>query len=70
MSAQWRRRQLVCQLQTGSGNSASNGIAITEQPIAPIRSDLLALFERSELEKYLTEEELPAAGTDSDGGRP
>ena len=33
---------------------------VTEQPITPIRPDLLALFERSELEKYLTEEELPA----------
>jgi succinate dehydrogenase / fumarate reductase flavoprotein subunit len=63
MSAQWRRRQLVCQLGTGSGNGATGGIAVTEQPITPIRPDLLALFERSELEKYLTEEELPASGS-------
>ena len=61
MSAQWRRRQLVCQLD-GNG-TGSPGIAITEQPITPIRPDLLALFERSELEKYLTEEELPASGS-------
>jgi succinate dehydrogenase / fumarate reductase, flavoprotein subunit len=67
MSAQWRRRQLVCQID---GDGSSPGIAITEQPITPIRPDLLSLFERSELEKYLTEEELPAAGTDDDGGRP
>jgi succinate dehydrogenase / fumarate reductase flavoprotein subunit len=74
MSAQWRRRQLICQLD---GDAAgTTGIAITEQPITPIRPDLLALFERSELEKYLTDEELPAAdggaGTqiDTQGGRP
>jgi succinate dehydrogenase / fumarate reductase flavoprotein subunit len=63
MSAQWRRRQLICQIE-------GSGIAITEQPITPIRPDLLALFERSELEKYLTDDELPASDTDTQGGRP
>jgi succinate dehydrogenase / fumarate reductase flavoprotein subunit len=68
MSATWRRRQLVCQL--GTDVNGVDGIAITEQPITPIRPDLLALFERSELEKYLTDEELPATGSDIEGGRP
>jgi succinate dehydrogenase / fumarate reductase flavoprotein subunit len=51
MSAQWRRRSLICAIE-------GSGIAVTEQPITPIRPDLLALFERSELEKYLTTEEI------------
>ena len=71
MSAQWRGKLLICAVE-------GDGVAVTEQPITPIRPDLLALFDRSELEKYLTEAELPpaeptggpAAGTESDGGRP
>ena len=51
MSALWRQRSLICAID-------GDGIAVTEQPITPIRPDLLALFERSELEKYLTEDEL------------
>ncbi len=34
-------------------------IALTKQPMPPMREDLLALFDRAELKKYLTEEELP-----------
>ncbi len=52
MSAQWRRKLLLC---TADGDR----IEVTEQPITPMRPDLLELFERSELEKYLTDEELP-----------
>jgi succinate dehydrogenase / fumarate reductase flavoprotein subunit len=35
-------------------------VALWRQPVASLRPDLLELFERSELKKYLTEEELPA----------
>ncbi len=56
MSAQWRRKLLVC---AAEGTGIDAGISVTEKPIAPIRPDLLALFERSELEKYLTVDELP-----------
>jgi succinate dehydrogenase / fumarate reductase flavoprotein subunit len=53
MEAEWRKVNLVC--------TAVNGhIDVVEQPMTPMREDLLALFERSELAKYLTEEELPA----------
>jgi len=67
MSAEWRSKVLICTIDGA-------GIAVTEQPITPIRPDLLALFERSELEKYLTESELPdpeqpATGS-AEGGRP
>src|SRR6476469_892467 len=53
MEAEWRKVNLVC--------SAVNGhVDVLEQPMTPVRADLLALFDRSELAKYLTEEELPA----------
>ena len=66
MSAEWRSRLLICTVHGA-------GIAVTEQPITPIRPDLLALFERSELESYLTDAELPdadlqAGSTESMGG--
>ncbi|MEU7481013.1 fumarate reductase/succinate dehydrogenase flavoprotein subunit [Lentzea sp. NPDC042327] len=51
MDAQWRRKLLVC---TASGDGAE----VAEKPQIPIRSDLLDLFDRTELEKYLTAEEL------------
>ncbi|USX48207.1 fumarate reductase/succinate dehydrogenase flavoprotein subunit [Lentzea sp. HUAS12] len=51
MDAEWRRKLLVC---TTSGD----GVSVVEKPQIPIRSDLLDLFDRTELEKYLTSEEL------------
>ncbi|GAA2675054.1 MULTISPECIES: fumarate reductase/succinate dehydrogenase flavoprotein subunit [Actinosynnema] len=51
MDADWRRKVLLC---TASGD----GVAVAELAQEPIRADLLALFERAELEKYLTAEEL------------
>jgi succinate dehydrogenase / fumarate reductase flavoprotein subunit len=52
MSAEWRKVNLVCTL------SADNRVELKHQPLAPMRLDLLTLFERSELKKYLTDEEL------------
>ncbi|GAB3667331.1 fumarate reductase/succinate dehydrogenase flavoprotein subunit [Actinocorallia lasiicapitis] len=54
MSAEWRKVNLVCRL------SDSGQVALKHQPVDPMREDLLALFETSELKKYLTEEELPS----------
>ncbi|MFE2754721.1 fumarate reductase/succinate dehydrogenase flavoprotein subunit [Actinosynnema sp. NPDC059335] len=51
MDADWRRKLLVCTL---SGSS----VEVVEEPQVPIRPDLLALFEQSELQKYLTADEL------------
>ncbi|MFE9745816.1 fumarate reductase/succinate dehydrogenase flavoprotein subunit [Saccharothrix saharensis] len=51
MDAEWRRKLLVCTL---SGSS----VEVVEQPQLPIRPDLLELFEHSELQKYLTADEL------------
>jgi succinate dehydrogenase / fumarate reductase flavoprotein subunit len=52
MSAEWRRKNLICSL------GADGSVAIKHQPLPEIRADLLALFDTSELKKYLTEEEL------------
>jgi succinate dehydrogenase / fumarate reductase, flavoprotein subunit len=54
MSPEWRKVNLVC-YQDG------DRIAIRRQPMTPMRSDLLALFDRDELAKYYTDEELPPA---------
>jgi succinate dehydrogenase / fumarate reductase, flavoprotein subunit len=51
MEAEWRRKLLVC-------NVDGDGVSVTEKPQIPIRHDLLDLFDRTELEKYLTAEEL------------
>ena len=36
-------------------------MTLRRQPMAPMRADLLALFDRDELAKYYTDEELPPA---------
>jgi len=55
MDPAWRRKNLVCSV-AGSGSEAE--IRVQEQALAPMREDLIALFRREELAKYLTEEEL------------
>jgi succinate dehydrogenase / fumarate reductase flavoprotein subunit len=62
MSADWRRRLLICALD-GAG-----GVTVQPEPITPIRPDLLALFERSELAKYLTEDELTPLDEQQEAG--
>jgi succinate dehydrogenase / fumarate reductase flavoprotein subunit len=53
MSAQWRKVNLICSVADGS-----NDIDVVEQPMTPMRADLLALFGKDELKKYFTDEEL------------
>ena len=55
MDPQWRKLNLVCSLPDGP---ASTRVALVRQPVPTIRPDLLALFDRDELAKYLTDEEL------------
>ena len=55
MDPKWRQKNLVCSLTDGAA------VDVVEQPMIPMRSDLIALFDRDELAKYLTDEELPAA---------
>jgi succinate dehydrogenase / fumarate reductase flavoprotein subunit len=58
MSAQWRQRNLICSV------ASSNDVEVVEQPMLSMRTDLIELFDRDELAKYLTDEELEAL----DGG--
>ncbi len=53
MSPEWRKVNLICTLD-------GDRVSLTQQPMAPMRPDLLGLFDRDELKKYLTESELPA----------
>jgi succinate dehydrogenase / fumarate reductase flavoprotein subunit len=53
MSAEWRKVNLVCTL-----NATKDGVEVVQQPMPPMRPDLLALFKRDELKKYYTDEEL------------
>ena len=59
MSPEWRKVNLVCSLD------ADGDVTLRHQPVVPMRTDLLELFDVSELHKYMTDEELaglPGAG--------
>ncbi|MET7680367.1 fumarate reductase/succinate dehydrogenase flavoprotein subunit [Streptomyces sp. NPDC005423] len=63
MDRAWRRLNLLCRLagpaDGPAGTDAVRGrIALVRETTEPIRPDLLALFEKEELVKYLAEEEL------------
>jgi succinate dehydrogenase / fumarate reductase flavoprotein subunit len=53
MRPEWRKINLVCGLE-------GDKITITRQPTPPMRDDLIALFDKAELKKYLSEEEIAA----------
>ena len=52
MSPEWRKINLICSL------GADGTVTLRRQPLEPMRTDLLELFDVSELKKYMTEEEL------------
>lgn len=63
MDRRWRPANLLCTLADPSGGLAATDpergqITLERQTTEPIRPDLLALFEKEELVKYLAEEEL------------
>ncbi|MFF1453200.1 fumarate reductase/succinate dehydrogenase flavoprotein subunit [Streptomyces sp. NPDC058274] len=63
MDRTWRRVNLLCQLTDPTGGLAATDpvrgqIDLVRETTEPIRPDLLALFEKEELVKYLAEEEL------------
>ncbi|WP_431042428.1 fumarate reductase/succinate dehydrogenase flavoprotein subunit [Streptomyces sp. P1-3] len=63
MDRQWRRIVLECRLADPSADLSAadarpNRIRLTRITAPPIRPDLMALFEKEELVKYLTDEEL------------
>jgi succinate dehydrogenase / fumarate reductase flavoprotein subunit len=51
MEPSWRGVNLICA-------AAGDGIEVVAQPMTPMRPDLLRLFDRDELAKYLTDDEL------------
>ncbi|MDQ8702328.1 fumarate reductase/succinate dehydrogenase flavoprotein subunit [Streptomyces sp. LHD-70] len=63
MDRQWRHANLLCRLADPTGGLAATDpvrgqIRLEREETEPIRPDLLALFEKEELVKYLSEEEL------------
>jgi succinate dehydrogenase / fumarate reductase flavoprotein subunit len=58
MSPEWRKINLICTLD-------GDRVELTRQLMVPMRPELLALFERDELKKYLTDEELPAPSAEA-----
>ncbi|GAA2480769.1 fumarate reductase/succinate dehydrogenase flavoprotein subunit [Streptomyces gobitricini] len=56
MERAWRRVNLLCRI--ADPDSAEGQIALERTTTEPIRPDLLALFDKEELVKYLAEEEL------------
>jgi succinate dehydrogenase / fumarate reductase, flavoprotein subunit len=52
MSAEWRKVNLICSI-------SGEHVALSRKPVVSLRPDLMDLFDRAELKKYLTEEELP-----------
>jgi succinate dehydrogenase / fumarate reductase, flavoprotein subunit len=58
MDPTWRGINLVVEL-------GEERMSLSRKPVPPIRPDLLALFDRAELAKYLTSEELPGAGEEA-----
>ncbi|MFF5102962.1 fumarate reductase/succinate dehydrogenase flavoprotein subunit [Streptomyces sp. NPDC000134] len=63
MDRRWRNVNLLCRLADPTGGLAATDpvrgqIALDRETTDPIRPDLLALFDKEELVKYLAEEEL------------
>lgn len=56
MDANWRHTLLVC--RTAGNDPVVPDVTVTPEQQVPMRPDLLAVFELSELEKYYTDEEL------------
>ncbi|WP_256641887.1 fumarate reductase/succinate dehydrogenase flavoprotein subunit [Streptomyces murinus] len=54
MEREWRNVNLLCTL----ADSAVGRIRLTRETTPPVRPDLLGLFDKEELAKYLTDEEL------------
>jgi succinate dehydrogenase flavoprotein subunit len=54
MSPEWRKVNLICALD-------GDRVTLKQQPMVPMRADLMALFDRDELAKYYTDKELPPA---------
>ncbi|UAK33913.1 fumarate reductase/succinate dehydrogenase flavoprotein subunit [Nocardia asteroides] len=64
MDPTWRNQLLVCAVEPNTAGEPIPEVTVTRKEQPPMRSDLLALFDLGELEKYYTPDELaghPAA---------
>jgi succinate dehydrogenase / fumarate reductase, flavoprotein subunit len=57
-SAEWRRINLICSVEWPGQDGGLSRIAVRRQPLSDMPPELLGLFERDELSKYMTEAEL------------
>jgi succinate dehydrogenase / fumarate reductase flavoprotein subunit len=59
-SPQWRQVNIICALEAPASAEpgALGGIAVRRQPLPEMPPELLGLFDRDELSKYMTEHEL------------
>jgi succinate dehydrogenase / fumarate reductase flavoprotein subunit len=53
MNPEWRKLNLICTL-----NATRDGIDLERKPVPTMRPDLLNLFDKGELKKYYTDEEI------------
>ena len=60
MSPEWRKVNLICRKD-------GDNVSVTRQPLPTMPTRLLSMFERSELAKYMTEDELAALDNDEGG---
>jgi succinate dehydrogenase / fumarate reductase flavoprotein subunit len=58
MSPEWRQVNLVCSLAPADADPRAGDVVLTRKALPKMRGELLALFERSEMSKYLTDGEL------------
>jgi succinate dehydrogenase / fumarate reductase flavoprotein subunit len=57
-SAEWRRINLICSIAPPAHDRALSSITVRRQPLPDMPPELLGLFERDELSKYMTDPEL------------
>jgi succinate dehydrogenase / fumarate reductase flavoprotein subunit len=57
-SPEWRQINVICELEGQLDEAGVGDIAIRRQPLPDMPPELLGLFERDELAKYMTEGEL------------
>ncbi|MGZ4649145.1 MAG: fumarate reductase/succinate dehydrogenase flavoprotein subunit [Kineosporiaceae bacterium] len=71
-SPQWRQVNVVCELAAPTDVTGIGDIAVRRQPLPEMPPELLGLFERDELTKYMTDgelERLPAAAVTGGANR-
>jgi succinate dehydrogenase flavoprotein subunit len=68
-STEWRQINVICELAGALDASGIGDVTIRRQPLPEMPTELLGLFERDELAKYMTQGELERlAGAAVTGG--